>query len=104
MSNKRQSITAIIYDRKGNILSIGKNSYVKTHPLQARLAKSVGKEHCIYQHAEINAIVRLQDDSKAYRMVVLRYGSKGEPLNAQPCSICQKAIDEMTCIKIVEHT
>jgi hypothetical protein len=31
---KRQAITAIITDKKGRVLSIGQNSYSKTHPLQ----------------------------------------------------------------------
>jgi hypothetical protein len=35
----RHELTAVIYDRKGNVLSIGKNSYIKTHPLQAIHAK-----------------------------------------------------------------
>ena len=38
----KHKITAIIYDKKGRVLSIGQNSYIKTHPYQAKIAKQVG--------------------------------------------------------------
>lgn len=99
---KRPSLTAIIYDRKGNILSIGKNSYVKTHPLQAAYARKVGCPDRIYLHAEIAALIRARSN-KPYRIVVFRYGAGGEPRNARPCVICQRAIKDFG-IKVVEYT
>jgi tRNA(Arg) A34 adenosine deaminase TadA len=98
-----QNITAIVYDRKGKIISVGKNSYIKTHPLQAKIANSVGLEHKIYLHAEISALVKLKDWARAHRIVVTRVGRQGEPLLAKPCAVCQRAI-EMAGIEIVEHT
>lgn len=100
---QRQNITAIIYDKRGMQISMGKNSYTKTHPLQAKLAKDVGLDMKVYLHAEIDALVRLKDWSKAHKIVVMRYNGKGEPLNAKPCKICQKAI-EQAGIQIVQHT
>ena len=50
----------MIYDRKGNVLSIGQNSYIKSHPLQAEHAKLTGNEDKIFLHAEIHAIVKLK--------------------------------------------
>lgn len=102
-SSQRQSITAIIYDKRGRILSIGKNSYVKTHPLQAKFARGCKEEHKIYLHAEIHAITRCMDLDRAHKMLVTRYNKHGEPMNAAPCPICQAAIKQ-TKIKIVEHT
>lgn len=99
----QQDVTAIIYDRKGNILSIGKNSYVKTHPLQARYAAKVGKPKSVFMHAEINAIIKCKDISKAYKISVFRMLRNGTYGNACPCSICQEAISH-TPIKILEHT
>lgn len=99
----QQDVTAIIYDRKGNILSIGKNSYVKTHPLQARCAAKVGKPKSVFMHAEINAIIKCKDISKAYRIRVCRVLKNGTYGNACPCPICREAISH-TPIKIVEHT
>lgn len=99
----KPQLTAIIYDKKGKILSIGKNSYVKTHPLQAKYARRLGNEHGRFLHAEVHAIVRCPDLSKAHRMSVMRFNARGEPVLAKPCEICAHAIS-LTPIKIVEHT
>lgn len=89
---QRQNITAIIYDKRGRVLSIGKNSYLKTHTLQAYYAKRVGMPEKQFLHAEIDAIIRCRDLSKAYSMFVSRIGNKGTPLLAKPCKICEQAI------------
>lgn len=102
MSTK-QEITAVIYDRKGRVLSIGKNSYVKTHTLQAFHAEKVGLPDKQYLHAEIHAITKCKDLSKAHRILVTRYGKKGQPLIAKPCPVCQSAL-EAAGIKLVEYT
>jgi tRNA(Arg) A34 adenosine deaminase TadA len=99
----RPTLTAIIYDKKGNILSIGKNSYVKTHPLQSYYANKANDTHKKYLHAEIAAIVRLGYAARPYRIVVHRYGSNGEPRLAKPCAICIGAIKDYG-IKRIEHT
>jgi tRNA(Arg) A34 adenosine deaminase TadA len=103
MSSKRQQVTAVIYDKRGRVLSIGQNSYVKSHPVQAKHAKRVGREHNIYLHAEIAAITRCPDISRAHKIFVTRYDASGNPTLAKPCEICQSAI-RATTIKIIEHT
>lgn len=101
---KEQNITAFVYDKRGRLLSVGRNSYVKTHPLQARAAKATkSHEGKIYQHAEVNALAKVKDLSKAYRIVVQRVSKSGKFLNAKPCPCCQWVI-EKTGIKVVEHT
>lgn len=99
----RQEVTALIYDKRGRILSIGKNSYVKTHPLQAHHAQKVGLDHKLYLHAEVHAIARCKNLAKAHRIVVTRWDKQGKPANAKPCPICQSAI-EAAGIEIIEHT
>jgi tRNA(Arg) A34 adenosine deaminase TadA len=99
----RQAITAIIYDKKGRVLSIGQNNYLKSHPLQAHHADAVGEPYKIFLHSEIHAITRCPDISKAYRISVFRYGKDGRPMLAAPCPICRSAI-AATPIKIIEHT
>jgi tRNA(Arg) A34 adenosine deaminase TadA len=99
----RQNITAIIYDKRGSVLSVGQNSYIKTHPLQAKHAALVGLHDKIYLHAEMAAIVRCKDLSKAHKIVVMRLGKSGKELLAKPCAICQSAI-EASGIEIVEYT
>lgn len=98
----KPSITAICYDKRGRILSIGKNSYVKTHPLQAKYAKITGETQKIYLHAEIAAIVRCRDPSKVEKIRVIRLNKYGQPMNARPCKICEQAIKELGWQ--VEHT
>lgn len=103
MTKKRFDITAIIYDKRGKVLSIGKNSYVKTHPLQNHHACKVGLPDKQFLHAEIHAIVKCKQLQKAHKIVVMRYDSKGAPRTAKPCPVCQSAI-EAAGIKFVEHT
>lgn len=99
----KHAITSVIYDRKGRVLSIGQNSYVKSHPLMAHHGKKVGENHKIYLHAEVASIIKCPDISKAYRILVTRYGKNGLPAMAKPCAICQSAIDA-TNIKIIDYT
>lgn len=102
MSVKHQ-LTAMIFDKRGMVLSVGQNSYLKTHPKQAKWANRVGRADAIYLHAEIAAIIRCPDISRAYRILVTRYNKDGQPVMAAPCSICASAI-AATSIKVIQHT
>ena len=103
MTKARFDITAIIYDKRGKVLSIGKNSYVKTHPLQNHHACKVGLPDKQFLHAEIHAIALCKKLDRAHRIVVMRFDKDGEGKNAKPCPVCVSAI-EAVGIKIVEHT
>lgn len=96
-------MTAVIYDKRGRVLSVGKNSYIKTHPYQAKCARDVGLPDKQFLHAEIHAIVRCKQLHRAHRIVVMRFDSVGKPKNAKPCPVCESAI-KAAGIKIVEHT
>lgn len=89
-----QHITAIIYDKKGRVLSVGKNSYIKTHPKQAKHASKVGLPEKIFLHAEMDAIIRCRDLSRAHKIVVTRITRKGKYGNAKPCPVCASGIKE----------
>lgn len=102
-SRAKQSLSAIIYDKKGNVLSVGVNSYIKTHPIQAQYAKKVGHPEKTYLHAEIHAIVRCRDLKKAHKIFVSRWDKNGNPMLAKPCPICISAI-KSSGIEVVEHT
>lgn len=99
----RLNITAVIYDKRGRVLSIGQNSYTKTHPMQFRHAKKMGEPYKQYLHAEVHAIVRCADLKKAHTIAVYRYNSEGEPVLAKPCPICMSAI-KAAGIKNIIHT
>jgi len=100
---KQYNLTATIFDKRGRVLSRGENSYWKTHPMQIHLAKKVGREDAIFLHAEIAALVRLKDWSKAHKIRVERYGNDGQPLLAKPCEICNAALKKAG-IEVIEHT
>lgn len=103
MSKQRVNITAIIYDKRGRVLSIGKNSYIKTHTKQAYYAEKVGLPDKIFLHAEIHAIVKCRNLNKAHKISVMRFDKNGNPANAKPCPVCESAIKE-SGIELVEHT
>lgn len=99
----KQTLSAVIYDKRGRVISIGQNSYVKTHPLQAKHAAEVGLPDKQYLHAEIHAIVRCKDLTKAHKIFVSRWDKKGNPMLAKPCPVCVSAI-EAAGIQLIEHT
>jgi len=98
----RMLLTATITDKKGKVLSVGTNSYIKTHTLQQHYANKAGIPQKPYLHAEIAALVKLKH-GVAHKITVERYGKSGQPLNAEPCPICKLAI-KASGIKYVEYT
>ena len=104
-TKKRYTLTAIIRDRKGRVLSIGKNSYMKTHPIMFRLGKTVGYNgEKIHIHAEMDAIIKCRHLDKAYSLEVYNYSSRSNTYRAsKPCSICMSGIKE-TPIQIVQFS
>ncbi len=96
-------LRAIIYDKRGRILSIGENSYLKTHRVMYSLGKAVGKPSAIFLHAEVDAIVKCREIHNAHRIVVMRFTPSGYRL-AKPCDACMKGISTLTPIKIIEWT
>lgn len=90
MSNVAQKIVAMAFDKRGRILSVGVNSYHKTHPFQARYSMIAGNGSQIYIHAEIDALLKAR--AHVHKMVIARYGRHGAHLPSQPCSICLQAL------------
>jgi len=90
----KHQITARCYNKRGHLISIGHNSYTKSHPLQAYFAKKVGHPNKIYLHAEIAALIQagICTDNNVHEISILRYNTKGEPVTSKPCPICQEAI------------
>lgn len=104
-NNTAYTLTAIIRDKKGRILSIGKNSYIKTHPIMLRLAEKVGytKGEKVNLHAEIDAINKCQNLGKAYSIEVFNYSERSKTYKqSRPCSICMLGISK-TPIKIIKY-
>jgi len=100
---RKQEIVAKVYDRRGILLAIGKNSYSKTHPIQAEWARSVGLPEKEFLHAEVSAIIKAIKRGKPFRLTVERYLRDGSPGNAEPCKIC-KAFAKHIGIERIEYT
>ena len=90
--NARPNVVAFALDRKGRLLAIGFNSYVKTHPYQKRCARKAGDQFKQYLHAEISAIIRARQ--QVHSLVVVRISKAGDFMLAKPCKVCYLAIQE----------
>lgn len=99
--SRRYEITALAYDKRGKLLAVGRNSYTRTHPMQARFGKKAGKPNAIYLHAELAALLKARE--QVHKLVVLRLDRHGKPALAKPCPACQLAIKEFN-VKQVEHS
>lgn len=98
---KRQEVMAYAYDKRGRLLSVGSNSYTRTHPLQHHYGSLAGRPDAVFIHAELDALLKARGE--VFRLVVKRFDSKGKPVLAAPCPICQLAIQDWG-VQIVEHT
>lgn len=101
MKHTKHNLTAVIYDKRGYVLSIGKNSMIKTHPKQKELSVKAGYPQKEFIHAEVAAILKCRDLTKAYRIRVTRVGRSGELLLAMPCNVCMPYIRE-SGIEVIE--
>ena len=94
---------AVIADKRGRVLAGGENSYTKTSPKMKRAGERVGLPDKVFWHAECKAIYSLKERAKAYKIVVVRVDSEGNPVHSAPCPLCQALIKEAG-IKVVEYT
>jgi deoxycytidylate deaminase len=101
-ARKKFVIKATTFDSRDRIISVGYNSYTKTHPRQAKIADMVGLDDKQYLHAEVAAIIRSKGRD-IHKIKIERYDSEGNPKLAAPCPVCQMAI-KMAGIKFVEYT
>jgi tRNA(Arg) A34 adenosine deaminase TadA len=85
-----QRVVAVALDKRGRLISIGYNSYVKTHPRQKLFAEACGNPHREYLHAEVSALLRAKG-KPVHELVVARVDSQGNPLPSAPCPVCALA-------------
>ena len=99
---KRFEIKATCFDKKGKVISVGYNSYSKTHPIQSHFARLAGLPEKTFLHAEVAALLKAKGKN-IHKIKVERYDSEGNPVNAAPCPICRLAIKSWG-VSYVEHT
>ena len=90
----KQKIVAFVLNQKGHILTVGWNSYIKTHPIQKVASALFGEVHKQYLHAEVCALTRLTKKQlgKQSAIVIIRLDSKNSLLAGCPCRICASVI------------
>jgi deoxycytidylate deaminase len=91
-SNKKYWVIAASLDHHNNIISIGENSYQKTHPMQSRFSRQAGNRDREYLHAEIASLVK--NRSIVESIMVVRMTCGGLVRMARPCNICNLALRE----------
>lgn len=91
---KKYNVHAIGYDKRGRILAEGKNSYTKTHPLQAHYAAKIGGEHAerIFLHAEMDALIKSKETPHTLEVMV--FSRAGNVCQSKPCPICMEALKD----------
>jgi tRNA(Arg) A34 adenosine deaminase TadA len=99
-NTKQYNFVSIITNKKGKIISIGMNSYSKTHPLQAKYANLTNQPEKMYLHSEIAALTRLPLDTIPYAIYTARVDKSGNIHPAQPCMICRIALHASGVFKV----
>lgn len=93
----QHKIGAIVLDKKGNVLSIGFNSYIKTHPKQFHYNRNINPTR-IFLHAEIDALVKCR--GKPHTMIISRIGKDSSIKLSRPCKGCFNAIKDVGVQKV----
>jgi tRNA(Arg) A34 adenosine deaminase TadA len=99
MTRHHYNVGAVCASKKGQILSIGLNSYHKTHPIMLKYSYE-RKEQC-FLHAEIAALASCKETP--YILIIARLGNLKKISLAKPCPGCLEFIKTRN-IKKVYHT
>lgn len=103
MTRKRFSVFATTFDKRGNVIGCGTNSYQKSHPLMKHFAGVAGEsDDKIYLHAELAAILAAGKKTP-HRIFVQRYFNDGSPADAAPCPTCRAMLDAFG-VKLIQYT
>jgi deoxycytidylate deaminase len=94
-------VAAAAITKKRDILSIGFNSYTKTHPKMLYYSSKVNNYNRIYLHAEISALVKSK--KPVWGLVIVRVLKNKSLALSKPCPTCQLAIKEAGC-KFIWYT
>ena len=101
-SKRRQNLVAVVFDKKGNFISCGYNSYEKTHPLQKKFGVNIFKE---FMHAEIEALVKglRNTQLEGCTVCIVRLSKQLEDKLGFPCDGCYEALKTFKLKKVIFH-
>jgi len=87
-SNKNYRVGAVIFDKRGRVISSACNSY-KTHPFVLKYSNYP------FLHAETHAIIAGGlDNVHNCDIMITRVLLNGQPSMAKPCPSCQRALKD----------
>lgn len=89
-------VYCVALNRRGHKIAESSNSYIKTHPYQARITRKEGK---VYLHAEVSTLLRARGQSAT--LYVARVGRSGRVLPSCPCDSCRVAIKDSGIERVV---
>ncbi len=87
----------VVFD-KNKIISIGANSYCKTHPKAAIFQKEEIVDRNRYVpgiHSELSAILKLGEDCSKFTFFNVRIDNNNQINNSRPCSGCTKLLKQV---------
>ncbi len=100
MPRKRYEIIASTFDKKGNLIASGMNSYKKSHTLQKYFSEKVKmNSERIYLHSELASLLKSKGKD-VHSVLVQRFDNEGKPKNARPCPSCVEAMKAWGVIKV----
>jgi len=100
----KYNVTAIIRNKKGYVLSIGKNSYKKSHPIMMKISKNKTLPKVqTFIHAEVDAIIKCRNIKDAYSIEIYNYTEKGNAAISKPCPLCMSLIEQTPILVIKYH-
>lgn len=107
-AKKFYRMVAIITNKQNRILSIGLNSYVKTHPKQKYWLERIQCRHRlerVFLHAEMDAITSCDEIHNAHTIYIAGLNRLGNWITARPCEmICFQEIRWNTPIEYCVYT
>ena len=93
---------SIITDKRNRVVSVGYNSYTKSHPQQQRWGELTGNPHMCYVHSEFSALKK-DKHKKGYKIYIARVDSENRPVYSKPCKACEEMLKN-SHLKAVEYT
>lgn len=85
-------VYSVLLDSRMKPLVSKMNLPTKTHPFQAKWAKTVGLEKKVSLHAEVRALIYNTYVGEESAILVMRLDRRGRLNMARPCEVCSAAL------------
>lgn len=86
-SGGRVRVVALALDKRGRVISVGKNCYTRSHPIAKRFAQKHHLPERDRLHAELKAVIAARGQV-INTLVVARVDRDGNVCDGKPCFLC----------------